>query len=81
MEKRRKGAVLKHLWKGIFNRSGEVIILRTHATTERLAWVNFCHQISKRDEVHVSHVMAQFDGSRDNYEITKEVEFKETDGA
>jgi hypothetical protein len=80
MEKRRKNTVLiKDLWKGLFNRSGEVLILRTHATSERLAWVNFCHQISKRDQVHVSHVMAQFNGSHDNFCITKEIIYTEND--
>lgn len=49
-----------------------MLILYSKAVSERKAWVNMCKQIAEKDQVHVSHVMAAFDGSKDNYKITKE---------
>ena len=71
MGKRKQIAVLA-TWKGHFNRSGELLILYTKAVSERKAWVNMCRQIAEQDQVHVSHVLSAFDGSKDNFKITIE---------
>jgi hypothetical protein len=57
------------LYVGTFNRSGEVIIIKSKAVSERKAWVNMCKQIAERDQVFVSHVMAKFDGDKANFTI------------
>jgi hypothetical protein len=71
MGKGKQNTVLK-LFKGHFNRSGYLLILHTKAPSERKAWVNMCKQIAEKDQVHVSHVMAAFDGSKDNFKISEE---------
>lgn len=69
----------KDLYHGMFNYSHQSFILRTQAISERRAWMNFCHQLAKRHDVHVSHVMRMFNGDHDNFKIKKEVEFTEVD--
>jgi len=71
MGKGNKNTVLR-LFKGHFNRSGELLILYSKAVSERKAWVNMCKQIAERDQVHVSHVMAAFAGSKDNFKIVED---------
>jgi hypothetical protein len=39
--------------------------------------MGFCRRIAKKDGVSPSDAMSLFDGSRDNYRITIETEFKE----
>jgi hypothetical protein len=68
---------LKSLWKGRFNFSREIHHLRTHAYSERQAWACFCNRLAKIHDVHPRHVMAVFDGSRDNFKIQLEIEWKE----
>lgn len=68
----------KTIYRGIFNyeRSVEKPMYR-YAYTEREAWKIMCDELAKRYNVHPSHVYAIFDGSKQNFEITVEIEFKE----
>jgi hypothetical protein len=69
---------IKQLWRGIFSYkcSMEPIMYR-YAYTKRQAWAVMCREIAKRNDVHVSHVYALFDGSKPNFEISIEMEVKE----
>ena len=65
----------KHLWRGAFSYSHEAHILYTYAHTERQAWLIFCRRLAKKHDVSVQTVMGLFDGKKDNYQITTEVEY------
>ena len=67
----------KQLYKGIFNYSREIYILYRYAFTERQVWFQMCRYLAKKDGVHPSVVMNLFDGSKDNFKITIEMEIKE----
>jgi hypothetical protein len=49
------------------------------AYTEKQAWMVFCRRMAQKDGVSLPSVMALFDGSRDNYEITIEKGYKNYD--
>jgi hypothetical protein len=68
---------IKKLFRGVFNYGHTVHVAYCYAFTERQAWVVFCRRIAKQDGVVPSVVMNTFDGSKDNYAIAIEVEFKE----
>ncbi len=72
---------VKSLYRGVFNyaRSVERPIYR-YAFTERQAWKLMCDEIARRHEIHPSYVYTLFDGSRGNFEITLEVDFREGEG-
>jgi hypothetical protein len=69
----------KQLWRGAFNyqRSMEPIMYR-YAYTKRQAWKVMCDEIARRNDVPYSYVYSYFDGSKANFEITVEMEVKET---
>jgi len=71
--------MIKKLFRGAFNLNRAPVVMYAHAWTERQAWLVFCRRLAKRDGVHPSHVMSIFDGSKANYEITIETEYKEDD--
>ncbi|RPI56357.1 MAG: hypothetical protein EHM49_00605 [Deltaproteobacteria bacterium] len=62
----------KTLYEGIFNYSGELFKLYTHANSPERAFLNFMSQLSKKLEVNKRAVMYRFNGSKDNYYV-KEV--------
>ena len=67
----------KTLWCGLFNYSCELERIFAYAYTKEQARVIMCRRLAKKHEVHPSHVYALFDGSKQNYEITIEVDFRE----
>lgn len=68
---------VKSLWRGAFNFHQTARVMYTYAYTERQAWAIFCQRLAKKDKVHPSAVYGIFDGTRDNYEVKIETEFKE----
>ena len=70
--------MVKQLFRGAFNyaRSMEPIMYR-YAYTKRQAWKLMCDEIAKRNDVSKSLVYGLFDGSRQNFEITVEMEVRE----
>ena len=69
---------LKSLFNGDFSyREKAYPGMKCHAYTERQAWFIFCRRLAKLHDVHVDYVLSLFDGSRDNFKITKEMEFRE----
>ena len=71
------GYKCKSLFRGSFNFNRSPRIEYAWAYTERQAWAIMCKRMAKKDGVADSYVMGLFDGSRDNYQITIEVEIKE----
>lgn len=70
------GAV-KNLYRGSFNLNREVFVEYAYAYTERQAWAVFCRRIAKKTGVSPRVAMNQFNGEKDNYNITTEVEIRE----
>ncbi len=68
---------MKNLYRGAFNRCQTPLILYRQAYSYKQAWRLFCHEMAKKDSVDPHVVMGLFDGSRDNFDITIETEFKE----
>ena len=70
----------KTLFRGVFSyaRSVEEPIYR-YAFTKKQAWKLMCDEIARRHEIHPSHVYALFDGSKSNFEITVEMEIRESE--
>ena len=73
--------MVKTLWRGAFNyaRSMEPILYR-YAYTKKQAWKIMCDAIAKRNDVPKSYVYGIFDGSKQNFEITIEMEVREDEG-
>ena len=67
----------KSLWRGAFNYRQTAVVLYRYAHTERQAWLQMCRSLARKDGVPPSVVLCLFDGSRDNFEITIETEWKE----
>jgi hypothetical protein len=70
-------AKIKQLFRGAFNLNRMPRIEYAYAFTEMQAWAIMCRRLAKRDGVHPFAVMGIFDGKRDNYKITVEMEVKE----
>ena len=68
---------VKTLFRGAFNFHQTAIVLYRYAHTERQAWLQMCRYLAEKDGVLPSVVLTLFDGSRDNFEITIETEWKE----
>jgi hypothetical protein len=64
-------------YKGCFNWHGEVTCFYCHAYSERQAVSYFFRKLAKLHDVTIWTVRNHFDGSRDNYRITIEQEYKE----
>ena len=67
----------KSLYKGLFSYRCELEKLFCYAYTKEQAKVTFFHRLAKKHDVSYGAVMSLFDGSRPNYEITIETEFRE----
>ncbi len=67
----------KTKYRGAFNFHQTAKVMYAYAYTERQAWVVFCQRLAKKDGVHPSAVYGIFDGSRPNFSIEVEVEYKE----
>jgi hypothetical protein len=68
----------KQLWRGVFT-FGKIVErpLYRYAYTEKQAWKTMCDYLAKKHGVHPSWVYGMFDGTKKNYEISIELEFKE----
>jgi len=71
--------MVKNLYRGIFNYSHEVKIRYTTASSKRQAKIFMMHQLAREHDVHYCVVAGIFDGSKQNFEINMEVEYKEVD--
>jgi hypothetical protein len=63
----------KNLYKGEFNYKGQIFVLYKHAYTERQAFELFCRELAKTIGVVINTIRLEFNNSKDNYKITKEV--------
>ena len=72
-------AKVKNLFSGRFNYSLEIFVMYRYAFSEKQAWKLFCEELSGKHNVSTSAVMNLFDGSKDNFEIKNETEFKEVE--
>lgn len=70
---------MNQLYRGAFNFHRQAIIEYSWASSQRQAWLRMCRRIAKKDGVSAGTVMSLFDGSKNNYEITIEMEVKEVD--
>jgi hypothetical protein len=73
----RKGrgkGLIKPLWKGVFNLNREIHVLYAHSYTERQAWVVMCRRLADKTGVRWSTVTNYFNGDKDNFVITKEID-------
>ena len=68
---------MKHLWRGAFNYRNTAIVLYASAYSKEQAKLLMCKRLANKHDVNPSVVMGYFDGSRDNYTIEIETEFKE----
>jgi hypothetical protein len=73
------GQKIKQHWRGKFLFNRQSYTLYRYAYTERQAWLIMCRQIARKQGVIPSMVMNYFNGDQDNYKITIETEYKETD--
>lgn len=69
----------KDVWCGLFNYNGRMFVEYAYSYTEKQAKFVFCQRIAKKVGVHPGVVTNKFNGSIDNFKITKEIEFKEVD--
>ncbi|MDP2643707.1 MAG: hypothetical protein Q8P24_02090 [Desulfobacterales bacterium] len=67
---------IKHLWRGVFNFNHYPEVIYRQAYTKKQAWVVMCRALAKRHGVVPQMVMNKFNGDRDNYEISIEVEWR-----
>jgi hypothetical protein len=72
-------AFMKNLFRGAFNYRQSARIEYTYANSCKQAWLIICRRLAKKDGVDPRMVMGLFDGSRNNYEITVEMEVREND--
>jgi len=68
---------MKNLYRGAFNYRQSAVVLYSYAFTEKQAWLVFCRRLAKKHDVSVRTVMGLFDGRKDNYQITMEVEYRD----
>ncbi len=68
----------KTLWRGVFNYAQSVEKpLYRHAYTKKQAWKIMCDFLARKYGLHPSVIYNHFDGSKNNYELTIELEFRE----
>jgi len=70
--------MLKQLFRGAFKLNHVTRIEYAYAYTERQAWAVMCKRMAKKDGVTDQAVMGLFNGDRDNYQITIEVEIRKS---
>jgi len=68
------------LWRGTFNYSREVVIKYSMAPTWAKAFVNMINQLAREHNVSRGAVSEIFDGSKDNYKIGIDPEWREKHG-
>ena len=68
---------IKQLYCGEFNYRQQMTVLYCWAYSERQAWATLCKRIAKKDGVIPSVVFNYFNGEKDNYKISIELEVKE----
>ncbi len=69
---------MKNLYRGSFSYASSVEKpLYRFALSKKQAWYLMCQAIAKKHEVRDSYVYGLFDGSRPNFEITVEMEYRE----
>lgn len=69
---------VKSLYRGAFNYNHTAVILYRQAYSCKQAWMIMCKHLAEQDNINPRVVMGLFDGTRDNFEITVETEFRET---
>jgi ATP-dependent helicase YprA (DUF1998 family) len=69
----------KILWKGIFNYQYQMTILYRAAYTKPQAKEIMCRALAAKHDVSIQTVRSYFDGSKDNYSIEIETEYKEAE--
>jgi len=69
--------MVKKLWRGCFNYSRSVEVLYAYAYSKEQARVIMCRRIADKHDVHPSNTLRLFDGSKENFEITIELDVKE----
>ena len=67
----------KHLWCGVFNYHRQMFVEYAYAYTEKQAKLVFCQRIAKKAGVHPGVICNIFNGNNDNFQIKKEIEFRE----
>jgi hypothetical protein len=72
-----KSAKVKLLWRGKFTFRTAAHVLYAQAYTERQAWLIMCRRLAGKEGMPLKEIMNLFDGSRENYSIGLEIEFKE----
>jgi hypothetical protein len=77
MAKRLKEPKIKSLYRGAFNYAHAVEIEYAYAYTANQAKAVICRRLAKKHGVGFLTVWQLFDGSRDNFEITIELEVRE----
>ena len=68
---------VKQLFKGLFSYRCELQREYTYAYSKDQARLIMCQRLAKKHDVNPSIVMGLFDGSRNNYSIEIETEFRE----
>ena len=68
---------MKSLYRGAFSYSHEAHILYAYAHSKEQARVIMCRRLAKRHDVHPATVLSKFDGKKDNFEISIELEWRE----
>ena len=66
----------RFLYLGIFNYSHAVEEVLRFATSEKHAKALMMQELARKHEVHPSHVAALFDGSKPNYSIKIDPEWR-----
>jgi hypothetical protein len=70
---------IKNLYRCMFNYSRELQILYRYAYTDRQAWLQCCRYLADKHGVHPSHVMALFNGDKNNFKFEIVMEMKEVE--
>ena len=68
---------VKHLFRGVFNFSKQILVLYAHAFSEAQAKEIMLRRIADKHGVSLYWVRGLFNEKQDNFEISIEVEMKE----
>jgi hypothetical protein len=77
MKPRGQKTKIKQLFRGVFNYSREIHVLRCHAYTKDQAWACMCERLAKMKGVTAESVRQRFNRKHGQYEIELEIEIKE----
>jgi hypothetical protein len=67
----------KNLWKGLFSYRSEMEVQYAYAYSKAQAKVMMLRRLANKHDVSYQAVFGMFDGSKPNYQIIIETEFKE----